>query len=264
MWQGYSCGHVNCPVPCALLSSAPVAAPAALDNPPAAPSRCPQLADEPTGDLDSANSDLVMKLLTDLNRLYGLTIVMVTHDVGMKVLAHRVLHMVDGKIIREEKIDPSVRAAAIRGLESRIPPESADIIAAAVAEAGSSGAGSRSAGAGITPMSEVITEEPDSSKVKGGVGPARAAAGPAAAAIKQSVRQPADYDTWNFTSTQRSQIRHPVLGRVDVASMSGTPTAAVSGVSGRARTMDSDKSHANPASSTSSGQAAGPVSAEEA
>jgi len=41
------------------------------------------LLDEPTGDLDSVNTSIVMKLLTDLNK-EGITLVMVTHDVGLK------------------------------------------------------------------------------------------------------------------------------------------------------------------------------------
>jgi putative ABC transport system ATP-binding protein len=55
------------------------------------------LLDEPTGDLDSKNSEIVMKLLVDLNAKEGVTMVMVTHDVGLKQYANRVIRMVDGK-----------------------------------------------------------------------------------------------------------------------------------------------------------------------
>jgi ABC-type lipoprotein export system ATPase subunit len=54
------------------------------------------LADEPTGNLDSANADAVLDLLTDLHRQDGQTIVMITHNEHLTVNADRVLHMRDG------------------------------------------------------------------------------------------------------------------------------------------------------------------------
>eukprot|EP00164_Ancoracysta_twista_P001782 GFYU01002343.1.p1 GENE.GFYU01002343.1~~GFYU01002343.1.p1 ORF type:complete len:353 (-),score=74.30 GFYU01002343.1:180-1238(-) len=62
------------------------------------------LLDEPTGDLDTRNSDIVMNLLVELNETETKTLVMVTHDVGLKYFAHRVFHMRDGKISRIEEI----------------------------------------------------------------------------------------------------------------------------------------------------------------
>ncbi len=56
------------------------------------------LADEPTGNLDSATSKDVMNLLTSLNRDDGITIVMVTHEPDMAAYAHRVIHFLDGRI----------------------------------------------------------------------------------------------------------------------------------------------------------------------
>lgn len=53
------------------------------------------LADEPTGNLDTATSSEIMALFLDLNRR-GRTIVMVTHDQEVAAYAHRVLHIVDG------------------------------------------------------------------------------------------------------------------------------------------------------------------------
>lgn len=53
------------------------------------------LADEPTGNLDTATSAEIMALFLDLNRR-GRTIVMVTHDQQVAAYAHRVLHIVDG------------------------------------------------------------------------------------------------------------------------------------------------------------------------
>ena len=59
--------------------------------------------DEPTGDLDTKNSDMIMKLLIDLNKNNNITMIMVTHDVGLKSYADRVVKMVDGKVSATEK-----------------------------------------------------------------------------------------------------------------------------------------------------------------
>lgn len=56
------------------------------------------LADEPTGNLDSANSREIMNLLSALNRDHGLTIVMVTHERDMAEYAQRIVHFHDGCI----------------------------------------------------------------------------------------------------------------------------------------------------------------------
>jgi putative ABC transport system ATP-binding protein len=56
------------------------------------------LADEPTGNLDTKTSEDVMKLLTDLNRDDGITILMVTHEPDMAEYADRVIHFRDGLI----------------------------------------------------------------------------------------------------------------------------------------------------------------------
>jgi len=69
------------------------------------------LLDEPTGDLDSQNSDYVMEILTELNR-GGMAMVMVTHDVALKQYAHRVINMYDGKVSHEEQIEKSARRQA--------------------------------------------------------------------------------------------------------------------------------------------------------
>ena len=74
------------------------------------------LLDEPTGDLDTVNSDRVMRLLLDLNS-DGVTMIMVTHDVTLKHYAHRVVHMLDGKIVKTERINPDTRRLV--GLSSR-------------------------------------------------------------------------------------------------------------------------------------------------
>lgn len=61
--------------------------------------------DEPTGDLDTKNADIILKLLLDLNVLKGITMIMVTHDVGLKNYASRVVRIMDGKIAGIEEID---------------------------------------------------------------------------------------------------------------------------------------------------------------
>jgi putative ABC transport system ATP-binding protein len=74
------------------------------------------LLDEPTGDLDSKNTDLIMRILLRLNAEKNITMVMVTHDVYMKQYAHRVLYLRDGKIHRIETIEKSVRQRALEDL----------------------------------------------------------------------------------------------------------------------------------------------------
>jgi putative ABC transport system ATP-binding protein len=61
------------------------------------------LADEPTGNLDSANGEQVMELLRDLHR-GGATICIVTHDPRYARYAARSIHLFDGRIVEEERI----------------------------------------------------------------------------------------------------------------------------------------------------------------
>ncbi len=58
------------------------------------------LADEPTGNLDSANGEAVMELLRDLHR-NGATLCMVTHDPRYAKFADRTVHLFDGRIVEE-------------------------------------------------------------------------------------------------------------------------------------------------------------------
>lgn len=58
------------------------------------------LADEPTGNLDSANGEEVMRLLEELNN-EGTTIVMVTHSSHDANYAHRIINLFDGKVVTE-------------------------------------------------------------------------------------------------------------------------------------------------------------------
>merc|ERR1719295_369921 len=74
------------------------------------------LLDEPTGDLDTKNSHIIMDLLLKLNREKNITCVFVTHDVGLKYFAHRVIHMLDGKISKIETISQRRRDIAEKEL----------------------------------------------------------------------------------------------------------------------------------------------------
>jgi putative ABC transport system ATP-binding protein len=60
------------------------------------------LADEPTGNLDSATSEEIMRFLQNLNREKGITLVMVTHEHDIAAYATRVLHMKDGHLLSDE------------------------------------------------------------------------------------------------------------------------------------------------------------------
>jgi putative ABC transport system ATP-binding protein len=59
------------------------------------------LADEPTGNLDSARSHDIMKLLRTLNREQGLTILMVTHEAEMAAYCTRQVHFSDGRVLND-------------------------------------------------------------------------------------------------------------------------------------------------------------------
>jgi putative ABC transport system ATP-binding protein len=61
------------------------------------------LADEPTGNLDTKNSDAVLAMLQRSNRELGQTTLMITHNPEAASIAGRILYMRDGEIVREEK-----------------------------------------------------------------------------------------------------------------------------------------------------------------
>jgi putative ABC transport system ATP-binding protein len=63
------------------------------------------LADEPTGNLDSQNSDIVLKMLRDANKKFGQTVLMITHNPEAAEIGDRIIHMRDGLIVNAQE-DP--------------------------------------------------------------------------------------------------------------------------------------------------------------
>ena len=63
------------------------------------------LADEPTGNLDSQNSGIVLKMLRDANQQFGQTVLMITHNPQAAEIGDRIVHMRDGLIVTAEE-DP--------------------------------------------------------------------------------------------------------------------------------------------------------------
>ena len=57
------------------------------------------LADEPTGNLDTENSEVVLEMLAGLNRKFSQTIVMITHNPEAARIANRIIEMRDGAIV---------------------------------------------------------------------------------------------------------------------------------------------------------------------
>jgi putative ABC transport system ATP-binding protein len=71
------------------------------------------LADEPTGRLDSTSGRMVLDLLDELRRTAGLTILLVTHDPAVASRADRIVHMLDGRIVSEERRASDVARAEL-------------------------------------------------------------------------------------------------------------------------------------------------------
>jgi putative ABC transport system ATP-binding protein len=59
------------------------------------------LADEPTGNLDSASAQRIMELLGDLYRRRGMSLIVVTHNPAVAACAGRTLQMLDGRIVAD-------------------------------------------------------------------------------------------------------------------------------------------------------------------
>ncbi|MEN3820748.1 ABC transporter ATP-binding protein [Staphylococcus xylosus] len=63
------------------------------------------IADEPTGALDSKTSKDIMELFMKLNKEYNTTMIMVTHDRKVADKADRIIHILDGRVQREEVVE---------------------------------------------------------------------------------------------------------------------------------------------------------------
>ena len=63
------------------------------------------LADEPTGNLDSRNSEVVLKMLREANQKFGQTVLMITHNPEAAVIGDRIIHMRDGHVVSGDE-DP--------------------------------------------------------------------------------------------------------------------------------------------------------------
>ena len=62
-------------------------------------------ADEPTGDLDSENAQEIVELMRRLNRERGLTFLIVTHDISVGRATDRIVRMVDGQVVDDERLE---------------------------------------------------------------------------------------------------------------------------------------------------------------
>jgi putative ABC transport system ATP-binding protein len=60
------------------------------------------LADEPTGNLDSATGKQIIDLIVGLNRALGSTLVLVTHDPALAAHADRLISLRDGRVVSDE------------------------------------------------------------------------------------------------------------------------------------------------------------------
>jgi putative ABC transport system ATP-binding protein len=76
------------------------------------------LADEPTGNLDSANGEAVMELLADLHN-HGATICMVTHDPRFASRAERTIRLFDGRVLEESHSEESPQPEGYSDVSSR-------------------------------------------------------------------------------------------------------------------------------------------------
>ena len=77
------------------------------------------MADEPTGNLDTATGKQVLALIQQLREQLGLTVVMVTHDAQVAAIADRRLHLVDGRLVEPDTHLPYPQSVASLAFEVR-------------------------------------------------------------------------------------------------------------------------------------------------
>ena len=80
------------------------------------------LADEPTGNLDTKNSDVVLDMLQHCNRELGQTVLMITHNPEAAAIAGRILHMRDGEIVKVENGSRSASGGNGKKTDRNAPP----------------------------------------------------------------------------------------------------------------------------------------------
>jgi putative ABC transport system ATP-binding protein len=88
------------------------------------------LADEPTGNLDSRTSVEIMAIFQRLNRVQGITVILVTHEQDIAAYASRQIHFRDGRIVRDEPVAQPRDAEAGLRLEPAADDEAAPSAAA--------------------------------------------------------------------------------------------------------------------------------------
>jgi len=71
------------------------------------------LADEPTGNLDFRMGQKVLRVMQDLNRQEGRTVIVVTHNTAIGKMGHRVVHLHDGQVARVEVNEQPLEAEQI-------------------------------------------------------------------------------------------------------------------------------------------------------
>ena len=71
------------------------------------------LCDEPTGSLDYKTSKEILQLIEDVNRVYGSTVIMVTHNEAIRLMADQVIRLRDGMIGSDSKNDVKLAASAL-------------------------------------------------------------------------------------------------------------------------------------------------------
>jgi len=80
------------------------------------------LADEPTGNLDTRTGQTVLEMLDRLQRRHGTSLVLVTHDPATARLAERRVHLLDGRLVRDERAEAAGPGAVAHGAVSATDP----------------------------------------------------------------------------------------------------------------------------------------------
>jgi putative ABC transport system ATP-binding protein len=62
------------------------------------------LADEPTGNLDSKSSEEIMDIIVSLHKEQGNTLIMITHEPDMAAYCERIIHLLDGQVVSDDKL----------------------------------------------------------------------------------------------------------------------------------------------------------------